>query len=162
MILDFFYRKPVIGTEELITIIFEKNYETIAKIDTGALTSSVDMSILESIGFDEPIRLINDERFIKESNDDKYKQRGGIDKESRVELLKDYPNIVSIGRVYSSNGYRLTPFFNLKLKVGNTVFTTLFNLADRSTMKYQVLLGRKSLRKFLIDVDRDYLKMRDL
>lgn len=46
----------------------------------------------------------------------------------------------------------------MKIRIGKKTITSSVSLTDRSEMKFQVLIGRKTLlRKFLVDVSRKFV-----
>ncbi|MEA3379112.1 MAG: RimK/LysX family protein [Nanoarchaeota archaeon] len=54
--------------------------------------------------------------------------------------------------IKAPNGSELRPVIKAKLKIHNKTMETTFNIADRSKMKYSVLIGQKVLKQgFLID-----------
>jgi hypothetical protein len=61
--------------------------------------------------------------------------------------------IVNTTMVRSANGNSLRPVVNTKIEIGGRELKGRFTLADRSNMKYKVLIGRNILSKsgFLID-----------
>lgn len=127
-------------------------------MDTGAFSSSIDKALLEELGVLEPINLLNDPEFILEQKKPEYQNRGEVDKEGRKKILEKYPSIKSIGRIYSSNGHRLTPFFELDIEIEGKNFKAIFNISDRKNLEYPIILGRKALKGFLVDVEKDYDK----
>lgn len=65
--------------------------------------------------------------------------------------------------VKSSNGIaEERVFVKTKIRIGNDVYDIELSLADRSEMKYPLLLGRKFLReRFLVDVSKTNLSNND-
>ena len=58
-------------------------------------------------------------------------------------------------KVKSAHGISLRPVIRVKVKIKSRIITASFNLADRSHMKYKVLIGRNILRNgFLIDITK--------
>ena len=58
--------------------------------------------------------------------------------------------------VKSANGQSLRPVVDVEISICNEDFRTTFTIADRSRMRYKILVGRKSLtkREFLIDPNK--------
>ena len=67
-----------------------------------------------------------------------------------------------VGRrtVVSSNGEAQDRFIiKTRLHLGETEFAAEFSLADRSDMKFPILVGRTALRgRFMVDSGRSYLQ----
>lgn len=58
-------------------------------------------------------------------------------------------------KIKSSHGVSLRPVIRASVKIKDRKIKASFNLADRSQMKYRVLIGRNILRNdFLIDVTK--------
>src|SRR5690554_3716293 len=132
--------KLIIGNKEKIDFPDMKRYGIVARIDSGARSSSAhcDKIWIEKMGGKRVLCC----HFLKRSH-----------KVVRFEKFKK--RIVK-----SSNGmYQSRYVVQLKIKLGNIVKLTDVTLTDRSTMNYTVLLGRKFLTNdFLIDVSRSYLQ----
>ncbi len=64
--------------------------------------------------------------------------------------------VVKTTVVKSANGESLRPVVKMKINLNGKELTGLFTIADRSKMKYRVLIGRNILSKsgFLIDPKR--------
>ncbi len=111
--------------------------KVVAKIDTGAFTGALHSTKIEE--------------FIKD--DVKHLRFSPFDHPEIVIVATDYVN----RRVKSSNGKSEHRFFittNIVIKDGT--YPIELSLADRSDMKWPVLIGRRFLRKnkFLVDVNR--------
>ena len=60
--------------------------------------------------------------------------------------------IIKTIRVKISNGYERRAVVKAKLRIKNRRIIALFNITDRSHLKYPVLIGKRTLKKgFLID-----------
>jgi len=65
-------------------------------------------------------------------------------------------------KVKSANGMKLRPVIRGKVQLAGRTFDNLFTLADRSHMKYRVLIGQDILRQgFLIDPNKNTLVSED-
>lgn len=63
--------------------------------------------------------------------------------------------IIKTKKVRSAEGLSERPLIKAGLKIGKRKFNTLFNLADRSRLKYKVLIGRNILKQnFIIKVNK--------
>ncbi len=71
-----------------------------------------------------------------------------------IQLAKDLHlgPILRRKKVRSAHGTMMRPIIECKIELAGICMTTEFTLADRSHMKYKVLIGQNSLQKhFLID-----------
>lgn len=129
--------KKIVGSFEPVGFPEFNNYEVTAKIDTGAYTGALHCTkireeetpkgrVLHFSPFDHP----------------------------EVEIaLADY----AVNHVRSSNGNAETRYFiDTKINIQGKVYPIVLSLADRSEMKWPVLIGRKFLRthNFIVDVSR--------
>ena len=132
--------KIIIGSKEKIDFPEMKRFGIVARIDSGARSSSAhcDKIWIEKMAGKRILCC----HFLKRSH-----------KVVRFEKFKKR-------KVKSSNGtFQSRYVVQLKIKLGNIVKLTDVTLTDRSTMNYTVLLGRKFLaNNFLIDVSRSYLQ----
>ncbi|ABC63571.1 ATP-dependent zinc protease family protein [Erythrobacter litoralis] len=115
-----------------------------AKIDTGARTSSLHATEIERFDRDGHRML----RFQLDIGD-------GRSEPVTVEVPRADQRVVT-----SSNGEAQTRYIiKTSLRIGDTVFPAEFSLADRSDMKFPILVGRMALRsRFLVDSGRSYLQ----
>lgn len=110
--------KNIIGLVEKVKILAEdKEIEILARIDTGATKSSIDLRLAEK--------------------------------------LKLGP-IVGTKIVKSAHGVSTRPLVEVNLIIENKKIKDQFSIADRSHMKYQVLIGQNVLKHgFLIDPSKE-------
>ncbi|WP_212744999.1 ATP-dependent zinc protease [Arcobacter arenosus] len=116
-----------------------------AKVDTGAKTSSLHCSFIESI-------------------DDKYVVFDVLD-----ETHKKYENekfklpIKRVAKVRSSNGILEKRYVILtKVFIFGKYIETEFTLTNRKKMNYPILLGREFLKKgFIVDVRKEYISFKN-
>lgn len=132
--------KLIIGNKEKIDFPDMKRFGIVARIDSGARSSSAhcDKIWIEKMSGKRILCC----HFLKRSH-----------KVVRFEKFKKR-------KIKSSNGtFQSRYVVQLKIKLGNIVKLTDVTLTDRSTMNYTVLLGRKFLANdFLIDVSLSYLQ----
>ncbi len=63
--------------------------------------------------------------------------------------------IIKTKKVRSAEGLSERPLIKVPLKICGRKFKTLFNLADRSKLKYKVLIGRNILKQnFIVDANK--------
>jgi alpha-L-glutamate ligase-like protein len=152
--------KTVIGVIENVTI-HGKNGETEstkAKIDTGADSTSIDRKLLERLGYTET--LIKYEEFMERELDEEKIKTMSIEEirayEKYINEKADQENlgVDHIVYVISASGSSFRPYFNLELEIRGIKFKEYCSGADRSNLKYSVIVGRKNLNSFLIDIEK--------
>ncbi|PIN80030.1 hypothetical protein COV11_04825 [Candidatus Woesearchaeota archaeon CG10_big_fil_rev_8_21_14_0_10_30_7] len=107
--------RTIIGlTETIIIFGANKSKKLVARVDTGATKSSIDIGIAEQLG---------------------------LEAEQKRILVK------------SAHGARFRPVIKESVKIAGKRFNASFTLADRSNLKYKVLIGQNILKmgEFLID-----------
>lgn len=132
--------KRIVGNKEKVSFPDQEREHIVARIDSGALSSSVHCDAI----WEEEMRgkKVLCCHFLKRSKKvvrfPKFKRR----------------------KIKSSNGQIETRYIvNLKIALGDCEKITQVSLTDRSTMNYSVLLGRRFLADdFLIDVSRSYVQ----
>ena len=134
---------PVVGWRELVHLPELGLHGVSAKIDTGARTSSLHGTVLEEF----------------ERDGQKY-VRFAVDYE-RQHVRKVCEAVhVDVRGITSSNGetqYRYV--IKTPLKIGDVEFRAEVSLADRSDMKFPMLIGRSSLRRrFVVDSGYSWLQ----
>ena len=136
--------KIIIGNKEKLDFPDMKRYGIVARIDSGARSSSAhcDKIWVEKMGGKRVLCCYFLKRSRKVVRFEKFKKR----------------------TVKSSNGTLQSRYVvQLRIKLGDVVKLTDVTLTDRSTMNYTVLLGRKFLgENFLIDVSKSYLQSKKL
>lgn len=147
--------KEVIGLYEKIEFINDdKVFECLAKIDTGADSTSIDKSIAIKIGFDELIKEID----LKSLPEDLSSEDGlKVAREITEELTPKYPDLIMIKFIRSTHGTSLRAYVNISMKIKENVFETAATIFDRSALAYPAIIGRKSLTKFLVDPSKNKL-----
>lgn len=137
----------IIGRTELVDLP-EWNFNDLeAKIDTGAFTSSLHCHHLEPF-------TKNDESWVRFYLLDP-------DHEAYNEQKIEMP-VHDQREVKSSNGEtELRYFVQTRIKFYDQEYLIEFSLADRSAMKYPLLIGRKFLKKgpFIVDVTQTNLSL---
>lgn len=132
---------PVVGWRELVGLPSLGLTDIPAKIDTGARTSSLHAQVLEEIERE-------DGRYVRFAVD-----WGG--KRHECEAIH-----VDVRGVTSSNGETQQRYvIKTVLKIGEHQFKAEISLADRSDMKFPMLIGRSALRRrFFVDSGHSWLQ----
>ena len=129
--------------EEIMLLEFGEN-KLVAKIDTGAYTSSLHCHHIKEV----------------EKNGTKMLEFEILDpKHPEFNTQKFYAEKYSLKKVKSSNGaVSLRYLIKTKVQFGNKKFKIEFTLNNRMNMRYPVLLGRKFITgRFLVDVSSRYI-----
>ncbi|MEL6488224.1 MAG: RimK/LysX family protein [Pseudomonadota bacterium] len=135
----------VIGWRELVALPQIGLSGIPAKIDTGARTSSLHAHVLEDFERD-------DGRYVRFALD-----WGGLRRE--CEAIH-----VDVRGITSSNGETQQRYvIKTPLRIGDVEFKAEISLADRSDMKFPMLIGRSALRRrFVVDSGYSWLQTRSL
>lgn len=131
--------KLLIGGKEYVNFEEINKFHVMARIDSGAKTSSIHCEKV----------------WVKRVKDKKVLCATLLKKNAGITEFKKF----RIKTVKSSNGLEETRYaIKLKIKVAEQEYLTEFTLTNRDRMNYPVLLGRKFLRKgFLVDVSRNFI-----
>ncbi len=139
---------PVFGWVEKSTI-EPWGVEVKAKLDSGALTSSLDARDIET--FDKE----GEEwvRFRLELTDERSGE--AFEKQLELPLFRDI-------RVRGAGGRDERPVVLMEVCMGDTLYEEQFSLRDRGEMHYPLLLGRRTIGHLgLLDVTRTFLHSPD-
>lgn len=141
--------RKVIGTIEKIKLIGknEKSVEVEAKIDTGAGFTSIDTDLAEQLGFEDTVREY-------QKIETTYKEIKHLSKKERWDIYKHIPNLESTVIVNSASGSTYRPTIKITMVMDNIIIPTKVTLINRSHLKYPIIIGKRNLRKFLIDVSK--------
>ncbi len=131
----------VVGWRELIDLPHLGLKGVPAKIDSGARTSSLHGHVIEEFSRDG-------EQFV----------RFAVDWDGEEHICEAVH--VDVRGITSSNGETQQRYvIKTPMKIGNVEFRAEISLADRSDMKFPMLIGRSSLRRrFLVDSGHSWLQ----
>lgn len=141
--------KDVIGLYENVTL-YTKDMRPLlakAKIDTGADSTSIDKELAKQIGFEAAVKIL------ESMPDDITDRSRGLElvRQYNQTLITEENQIIEFTLVKSSHGYSIRPYIKVNLKLQDTIFETKCSIYDRSNLSYPIIIGRKSLAKFLVD-----------
>jgi hypothetical protein len=141
--------RRVIGCIETVKLIGKdgKEIEVKAKIDTGADSSSIDFELGRQLGFGETV-----DAYQKIARD--WSDISHLGKEARWEMFENIPDVVGTVPITSSHGTTYRVKIPIEIIMDTLRFPSHPTLIDRSKLEYQMIIGRKNLRKFLIDVNK--------
>jgi hypothetical protein len=140
--------RQVIGLIEEITLFGkdDKKQTIEAKVDTGADSSSIDESLLIKIGYGEVLKefkALNIPENIEYNALNKINLK--LKEQPELHLLK------KVAIIKAGNGYTIRPFIKILVKIGDDTFETTCSIVNRSHLKYQFIIGKQDLKKFIID-----------
>lgn len=144
--------RKVIGMIEEVSILGKNGKErsTVkAKVDTGAKTTSIDIALAKKLGYKKIVDVIKDFSLGEKGKTEKELRENFSKIES--EFKKKNPQFEELSIVKSSSGHTLRPVIKLVYYLSGEKITTLANIADRSEMTYQMLIGKNDMEHFLID-----------
>ena len=141
--------RKVIGTIEKIKLIGRngKTAELEAKIDTGAGFTSIDTDLAERLGFEDTVREY-------QKIEAAYTDIIHLSKKERWSIYKHIPHLESTVIVNSASGSTYRPTIKITVVMDNVVIPTKVTLINRAHLKYPIIVGKRNLRKFLIDVNK--------
>lgn len=145
--------KKVIGSIEKIKLIGKEGceLEVDAKVDTGADSSSITFDLAKKLGFKDLLTFFE----TLSLPDIQSREEGHALHDELTKKYKNvHPDLADISIVYASNGISIRPKVNLTLIIDGVTITTKVTIANRSGLEYQALIGRRNLRKFLIDISK--------
>ena len=144
-------RYRVLGPVETVEILSKDSLRSIrvkAKIDTGAYSSSIDERLALKLGFRNAIEYYKSfglRRTLTKREVRELRARGIKEK------LAKHPDIIEAVFVYSSNGTALRIKVPLTFYLAGVRIKSAVTIADRSSLKYPMIIGRRDLKGFLID-----------
>lgn len=141
--------RKVIGTIEKVNLIGKngKTIEAQAKIDTGAGFTSIDTELARKLGYENTV-------IAYEKIEETYSDLRSMSKEERWKIFKNIPEVVSIVAIHSASGSTYRPVIRIQIVLDTIVIFTKVTLISRSHLNYPIIIGKRNLNKFLIDVNK--------
>ncbi|EKD58305.1 MAG: Glutathione synthase/Ribosomal protein S6 modification enzyme (Glutaminyl transferase) [uncultured bacterium] len=141
--------RKVIGTVEKVKLIGRNNksIELEAKIDTGAGFTSIDTDLAEQLGFEDTVREY-------QKIESTYSDIKHLSKKERWDIYKHIPHLESTVIVNSASGSTYRPTIKITVVMDGVVISTKVTLINRAHLKYPIIIGKRNLKKFLIDVSK--------
>lgn len=146
--------KRVIGSVEKIKIIGKDNIkiDTEAKIDTGAYSTSIDTELAKALGFEH---VVDEFSKIDLAEFGVITEKGsGIDKKIKAKYKNKIHDLVDVSITWSSSGVTVRPIVKIKFIMDKKTILAKVNIVDRTDMKYNMIIGRRNLHSFLVDVSK--------
>lgn len=144
--------REVIGLVEEVVLMSKsgrKKVSTKAKIDTGARMTSIDMKLASKLGFKSVVDYMKETGAGKKGVEKKELEKQA--KEIKKDFTKKGVPIEEVRLVKSSSGYTLRPVVQLSYYISGQKVETMVNIADRSGMLYEMLVGKMDMEHFVID-----------
>lgn len=145
--------RKVIGTVEKVKLIGKdgKEIEVEAKIDTGATSTSIDTELAKQLGFEDLINFFDAiERPVNFSREDEKI----IKEEFRKKYIGQHSDLVDFAVIFSSHGSSIRPTVKINFILDGVSVVAQVNISDRSELEKNVIIGKRNLGKFLIDVNK--------
>lgn len=146
--------KKIVGSSEKIkfTLPDGKELEVLAKIDTGAYSTSLDIELAKQLGFGPTLESfaqidISSYKLLPENE-------GAIKKDFLEKYKEKIPFLEDVAVIFSSSGSSLRPIVKTDFKINNETVSSLVNITNRQNLKYPVIIGKRDLKRFLIDVNK--------
>jgi len=137
--------RPVIGLVEVVEFFGKKHrIKTLAKIDTGAYSCSLDFSIAKQMGLEE---LVDKSRELHRA----FREKDKVKIEKLQREIKKFPEVIRFKKVRSSLGKEVRPLIKVKLRIAGKLIKAKAHLSNRRHLKYPVILGRLTARDFIVD-----------
>lgn len=148
--------KQLVGRVEYINLFNKDNMpvKVKARNDSGALWSSIDENLARELGYGDAL---------DEFDHFEAMHPFATLKEGRkVKLLaqrefEDSANIVTVALVKQSSGIDLRPIIKIPFEMSGIRQVGAFTITHRKDMLYTAIIGRKALKKFLIDPARKFV-----
>jgi hypothetical protein len=130
------------GVHTIYIIRDGKRIPVTAKFDTGARSSSIDLSIGEKLGIgNELLNAYRELEKIEVPRDISKKDLKKMEGDLTEEYSKKYPDISSVRASKSSSGFSVRPYIRLSLEFNGNYITTEANLRDRTGLSCEMLVG---------------------
>ena len=126
----------------------EKEIELKAKIDTGADRSSIDEDLAKKLGYEKIIDEFNE--VIKNIEINSSATKEILDEKIKDKLEKwgsDFDTVV----IKSSHGVSYRLLIKMNIELSGVQLISKMSVTDRSNLEFPVIIGRRSLGRFLVD-----------
>lgn len=146
--------KKVIGSIEKVKLLGKDDIEIDieAKVDTGAYSTSIDIELAKQLGFEETITAFD--KIDLSLYDLQSANEQALKKEIFAKCSKDVPKLKDVAIVFSSSGSSVRPVVNISFTMDKTTINAKVNIIDRQNLKYPMIIGKRNLKKFLVDVSK--------
>lgn len=141
--------RRVIGSIEKVKLVGRagKEIEVEAKVDTGAGWSSIDMDLAKKLGFEKTV-----DEYEKLNID--YEEIKDLTKKERWDMFKKVPYIDSTVVIHSSHGTTYRPMVKINIVMDKRNISAKVTIIDRAHLQYPIIIGKRNLGRFLVDVNK--------
>ena len=146
--------KQLIGTFENAKFFHTQDDTSIlvkVKNDTGAYSTSISYDIAQKLGLDQVLEYFNNLSFDKKNLTHK---RAKIIQKKWNLVAKENLLIEKIVVINSSNGVSIRPVVLISFEMSGIKVETRATIQEREGLRYPIIIGRRDLRKFLIDTSK--------
>lgn len=145
--------RRVIGIIEKVKLLGKngKDINVEAKIDTGAGLTAIDRELAQQLGFSKTIKFFDKQNFPKKLSRDEARN---IDSVNKKRLLREIPDLVDTAIIHSSHGTTYRPMVRIKLNLDGLLISAKASIIERSHLRYPLIIGKRNLKRFLIDVTK--------
>lgn len=142
--------REVIGLEEEIVLTNKDGQEikVPCKIDTGADSSSIDKELAKEIGYEDVVN------YAESIAGAEVAEKEAEERRAFKKLLYGHQDVVKVTRIKTASGFDYRVKIEIPAKLKEKGFTMRASIADRSQLKFPVLIGKRDLRNFLIDTTK--------
>lgn len=143
--------KRIIGTIEKVRLIGKngKEIEVEAKIDTGAHSTSIDKELAMRLGYSDVIDYFDK---IEKPNDITRQTGRKIMEHLRKKYLENHRDLENIDIIYSPSGITIRPKVILSYVMDKRRVVSRSNIVRRTDLKYPMIIGRRDLNRFMVEV----------
>lgn len=142
--------KQVIGFVEWVRLYGkeEDNRQKVkAKIDTGAMITSIDSRLIRKLGYKDALEYFES---FNVPTDFTRRQAKEFTQKHEEEIEK-HEDIVDLSIIHSSHGTTVRPMMLVPISISGTKLEVKANIVDRSKLIYPMIVGRRDLSQFIID-----------
>jgi len=134
-----------------------------AKLDTGAYYTSIDEELAIELGYGDALAVFKQYfphyhgalLFPGKDIDYQFEKTRLIREEHLEEIIRKSQGLLkNVKLVYSSNGVSIRPVIETRIILDRTSLMTKATIVRRKHLRYPVIIGRKSLHSFIIDVGK--------
>lgn len=144
--------RKVLGSIEKVNVLSKNGkskFEILAKIDTGAASSSIDAVLAKKLGYGDLLSLMEKYKVNPKMSD---LQAERAAKKAEKELKLSSSDLVKINFVRSAHGLTLRPFIKLAFYLVSEKKISIVNIAERGLLKYPMIIGMRDIKGYLVNV----------
>lgn len=146
--------RPILGLSEEVKIYLPngKFIRRKAKVDTGARSTAIDISIAKKTGtyhiYDQFNMLMPKLRVTSKN----YKEvKVFVNSQIKPRLKRQIPGLRDVQVIQATNGITIRPYVDFAYKLKGKRISTIASIVDRKVLLYPVLIGQVDMTGFLID-----------